>query len=332
MTKKHNKAKALLGAALLIIIGLGVYIGYDNSQIAVKEQDVYIENLPQSFEGFRILQISDLHGKFFDKKQLKLINAVNRLDYDMAAFTGDMNRYEASNAKESEAVLTLINGMENRELLFWVDGNTGPFAMESLDGARTGRLTEMGRILSAPEYGCKVLLEPYAIERDGQRIWITPELSARELEMTYGHLDAERAGGQENLALMKAYGEKSGEWLETLKGNDEVKICLTHYPLGTNLSDEEWQGLGQLDYSLILAGHYHGGQFRIPGYGALYIPNPASGHGGYFPDQKDVMGLNDVNGIPQYISAGLGTSSSLRVFSFRTFNTPELNLIILRGK
>ena len=111
-----------------------------------------------------------------------------------------------------------------------------------------------------------------------------------------------------------------------------MKICLTHYPLGTNLSDEEWQGLGQLDYSLILAGHYHGGQFRIPGYGALYIPNPATGHGGYFPDQKDVMGLNDVNGIPQYISAGLGASSSLRVFSFRIFNTPELNLITLRGK
>ena len=50
MTKKHNKAKALLGAALLIIIGLGVYIGYDNSQIAVKEQDVYIENLPRRHE------------------------------------------------------------------------------------------------------------------------------------------------------------------------------------------------------------------------------------------------------------------------------------------
>ncbi len=330
MAKKGNTGKRILGLLLLVFISLGVYIGYDNSQIHVAKQEIFLENLPEAFDGFTILQISDLHGKFFDKKQLKLINAVNRLDYDMAAFTGDMNLYESSNAKESAAVLTLINGMQNRELLFWVDGNTGPYAMESKGGSRTGRLTEMGEILSAPEYGCKVLLEPYALQQTGQRIWIVPELSEAGLKAGYDGLDETAAGGADSLALMKAYGQSSRAWLNRLKDNGEIKILLTHLPLPTDLTEDQWQSMGHLDYSLILAGHYHGGQYRIPGYGALYLPGANGGQGVWFPDQKDVMGLSQVNGIPQYISAGLGAGFGIRILNFRVFNTPELNLITLR--
>ena len=52
MTKKSNLGKSILGAVLLCVIALGVWIGYDNSRIAVKEQEIYIENLPPGFRRF----------------------------------------------------------------------------------------------------------------------------------------------------------------------------------------------------------------------------------------------------------------------------------------
>lgn len=55
--------------------------------------------------------------------------------------------------------------------------------------------------------------------------------------------------------------------------------------------------------SLILAGHYCAGQWRIPQVGALYCPAF-----GWFPEDSLIVGLNYLSGIPQYISPGLGAS------------------------
>ena len=99
-----------------------------------------------------------------------------------------------------------------------------------------------------------------------------------------------------------------------------------------NLSKEQWDSTGYLDYALSICGHYHGGQVRVPFYGALYIPSPTSGiHNGYFPNQKEVKGLNQIAGMQQYISAGLGASNSIAFLDFRIFDTPEINLITLHS-
>ena len=82
---------------------------------------------------------------------------------------------------------------------------------------------------------------------------------------------------------------------------------------------------------LFRSGHYHGGQLRLPFFGALYIPSPTSGiANGYFPKQNEVKGLNQIIDMQQYISAGLGSSASISFLDFRLFNTPEINLITLR--
>lgn len=75
----------------VIVIGLTlIYNVYDNNRFILKEESVYIENLPLAFEGLTILQISDLHGKSFGRNQTNLTSQINRLDYDVIAFTGDM--------------------------------------------------------------------------------------------------------------------------------------------------------------------------------------------------------------------------------------------------
>lgn len=54
------------------------------------EYIVYFDNLPDHLEGFRILQISDLHNRSENKKTLDIWKTVNKLDFDMAAITGDV--------------------------------------------------------------------------------------------------------------------------------------------------------------------------------------------------------------------------------------------------
>jgi predicted MPP superfamily phosphohydrolase len=312
---------------LVVFAGSIVYNVFDNQRFIVVQQEIAIERLPESFDGFKILQISDLHGRTFGENQANLINAINSLDYDMIAFTGDMN---ASTKKDdslnnSQAILDLLDGIENKESMFWVDGNTGPYAMESYGGTKTGELTDIGKVLQAK--GCKILVLPYAITRGNDKIWITPEMPEIGFEEAYR--------GRETDNCILSVNREAHAPFQEIHGNHEVKILLIHTPKQINLTAEQLKQYGAyLDYDLILAGHYHGGQWRLPWIGALYIPSPTTGinNSGYFPSQIAVKGWNYYGNIPQYVSAGLGASDHTLFAGFRLFNTPEINLITLTGR
>ena len=55
--------KIVFAVILIIIVVVILYNVYDNNRIKVVEQTINIKDLPSEFEGFKILQISDLHGK-----------------------------------------------------------------------------------------------------------------------------------------------------------------------------------------------------------------------------------------------------------------------------
>jgi hypothetical protein len=336
MKNRERKTRSIaLFAVLLVFVGSTVYNIYDSQRFTVVQQEIAIDRLPKSFDGFKILQISDLHGKYFGENQANLINTINGLDYDMIAFTGDMN---ASTAKDdspsnSQAILDLLDGVEKKEFMFWVDGNTGPYAMESYGGARTGKLTDIGKVLE--DKGCKILVLPYAITRGNDRIWITPEISEIGLEESSQFPGEEAYGGAESYNRILSFSREAHASFREIKENHELKMLLIHTPKQINLTAEQLKQYGaRLDYDLILAGHYHGGQWRLPLIGAVYIPSPTTGinNSGYFPSQNAVKGWSYYGNVPQYVSAGLGTSDHIRWASFRLFNTPEINLIILKSK
>lgn len=335
MNKTKNKIHINILFGLLILLTTSiVYNVYDNHRFIVVEQEIIVERLPQSFDDFRILHISDLHGKYFGEKQADLIEAINKLDYDMIAFTGDMNNSTEMDhsVENSKAILDLLDGIKNKDYMFWVDGNTGPYAIEHYDGMTTGGLTEIGAVLQ--EKGCKLLTLPHAITRGNDKIWITPEMSEMSFSWARSRLENEKLPeGDENAAEVQFFYQQAYESFQALNGNREVKIFLSHSPKQINLTAEELKMYGdELDYDLILAGHYHGGQIRLPLIGAFYIPSPTTGinNSGFFPDQSAVKGISYYGNVPQYVSAGLGASGHVRMLSFRLFNTSEINLITLR--
>ena len=61
----------------------------ENLSIAVREIEIQHAQIPADFDGYEILQISDINGKYFDINQEKLIRKISVLSYDIVILTGD---------------------------------------------------------------------------------------------------------------------------------------------------------------------------------------------------------------------------------------------------
>ena len=259
--------KVMVCSLCIGIMGIYLFNEFLNLFPIVRKEVIYIEDLPDEFEGFTILQFSDLHGKTFGRDQWILTRLINKQSFDMIAITGDVvDRHDP----DLTPFFDVLEGIESDAPQFFVKGN-----IDSLEDVEIIR-----------QHGLEMLDEPYVFNRNGKEL------------------------------LIKQY-----VWNTVLgdEFDDKVVIGLGHEPLPQNLG-----------YDLILVGHYHGGQIRIPGYGAIFIPNIDGQQ--WFPDQSDVMGLKQFEGYSQYITAGLGASASSKWLQKRWFNPPEINLITLTNQ
>ena len=87
--KKKSHKWLIFPIVFVLLLALIVYTLYDNGRIVVERVTVSHAQVPVSFDGFRILQISDLHGKKFGSENKNLIQQIDSLEYDMILLTGD---------------------------------------------------------------------------------------------------------------------------------------------------------------------------------------------------------------------------------------------------
>jgi predicted MPP superfamily phosphohydrolase len=110
------------GAAPALAVGMGVHGALTRHDLRVRDMRVFIPNLPQELEGFRIAHVSDLHsGIFCGPARLRIIHdAANDLKADLVAVTGDLiNR----NMSEFPDALAAIQGVGSRYGTFLCEGN-----------------------------------------------------------------------------------------------------------------------------------------------------------------------------------------------------------------
>jgi uncharacterized protein len=316
-----KKLGCLFFFGLIIILLLAGYILYDNSRIVVVKQNIEIENLDPSFDGFTILQISDLHSARFGKNQERLVNLLNSLQYDMIAINGDM--VDRQN-EDILPFLELLWNVSNKKIVFYADGNVGQPGLDSLSGEKT----DFG--LTLEKEGCVLLDRPNMVFRGDHHIWVseffTSTLADRQIANAQARLKTET--DPVVIAKQNAIINYQKDLIRIY--NDippsEVLIGITHYPLSPNQLDNPEPDVFPI-FDLILAGHYHGGQIRIPFIGAVYLPAPSPDR--FFPPEKIVSGFYQGKQTGQYITRGLGASSTIPDLNFRLFNPPEVNLITL---
>jgi predicted MPP superfamily phosphohydrolase len=330
--KKAGCAPILVGVcsvSLLFTLGYGVV---DKQRVVIVGQQVEIQGLPEELAGFTLLQSSDLHGKYFGAAQESLLAKINQADYDMLATTGDISD---GYVLDSQPFWDLLDGIQNKEHTFYVGGNTGPWGLETFHGGLTADiLTPDGKELEAR--GIHSLDKRNSIQLGESRIWVgefwlvdltDPALQCRVFQA--------KAGRSCTLTSTKSFFQSAVEYSQQLIadlakiGPSDTQIGITHNPF----SIDSVSDMPKIDpsYDLVLTGHYHAGPICLPLIGTNCILDGASEIRGFFPEQDKVSGLRDWGDFQQYVSRGLGSSSSIDLLNLGLFDAPETNLITLRA-
>ena len=277
--------KKMICSALFILsaILITVLLLICNKAITVREFTVYDEKLPKAFDGFRIVHVSDLHNESFGTDNEKLISEIKKLAPDAIAITGDIIDSRRTDADVSVAFVA--KAVETAPV-YYVTGN---------HEYRTSIPDKL--IASLKSVGARVLCgEKITLEKDGG-------------EISFYGIDDPRISGD---YLTDYEAEVVKKELEELHRGEDFSILLSHRP-------EFFDIYKEFGYDLVLTGHAHGGQFRIPFAGGVYAPGQ-----GFFPEFDS--GLYEEDSATMIVSRGLGNS----VIPLRINNNPELILITLK--
>lgn len=312
---------------LLFLLFWIVYIIIDNNRIKIVHEEIEMENLIPVLDDFTILQVTDIHEKEFGKNQKRLIKKINSIEYDIVVFTGDMLNSKRSN--NYAPYYKLIEGINNKKHAFFVPGNAdlAPYQIKQ------GKIEKHDFIKGMEERGVRFLETNYAIP--------IGESLVRIVDFESSIISENRIEAYRDSTVDGSYTPYIRKQIENFKENlvldneeEDLLIALNHYPVVDRridlLHSDPYYNMREFD--LLMAGHYHGGQFRIPFYGAVFVPEAYYDRGGLFPPQDRVKGLWEYKGIKQYVSTGLGSSDTLPFMKFRLFNTPELNVITFTTK
>ena len=235
--RKFISTTALAAAGIFSLLAIdGIIFG--KYRHTVRKIKLRFKNLPESFKGYKIVQISDVHsGSFFNPQKLqKAIDLINEQDADVVLFTGDMvNNY----ADEFKPFIPLFKSIKAKDGKFSILGNHdyGDY------GAWNSREEKAQNIPTLKNYqaeaGFKLLRnENIALEKNGEKIYLL---------------------GVENWGIkpFPQYGDLD----KALKGvpEDAIKVLMSHDP--THF--DEVVKKHKTNVHLTLSGHTHGMQFGL---------------------------------------------------------------------
>ncbi len=259
----------------------------------IHEVTVTIDQLPSSFENFKIVQISDIHsGSFYNKKGVqKGVNLVNAQKADVIFFTGDLVNDDATEMKPFQAIFSQIDAPLG---VFSILGNHdyGDYVQWPSKEAKAQNLENLKTVHS--DMGWRLLLDEHVyLEKESEKIALIGV-------QNWGK------GFHQVGDLKKAY---SGI-------DDSVKLLLSHDP--THWDEEVTKSYP--DIQVTFSGHTHGAQmgFEIGKYR-------------WSPIQlryKKWAGLYETGNQKLYINRGFGFLG----YPGRLGIWPEISVIRLKAK
>jgi predicted MPP superfamily phosphohydrolase len=287
------RAGLLMGAVPFFSLVYGMISGATNFRIhRVKLRH---PGLPSAFDGFRIVQVSDIHtGSFHNGEALhRAARMVNDLKGDVVFFTGDLvnNRHE-----EALPYVDTLRSIRAPHGVFSIFGNHdyGDYVHWPSPEAKAANLEQLKDLQAA--LGWRLLIDEHAyIEKDGSKM---------------GVIGVQNWSGRANF-------QRYGDLQKALKGFQPgaFNVLLSHDP-----SHWDAQVRSQHpDIHLTLSGHTHGMQFGVEVPGFKWSPAQ------YF--YKEWAGLYRAPGQQLYVNRGLGYIG----YPGRVGILPEITLIELQS-
>ena len=270
----------------------GIFIGKFSYKI--RRETLSFSNLPAAFDGYKIVQFSDLHIGSFNGNHKPLERAfemMNSLNPDVILFTGDMVN---NIAKELDGWDEVIKKLKAKDGLFSVLGNHDYGYYYYSEEQRDERIANFNRLKERQkELGFDLILnDSRKINRMGESIDLL---------------------GVENWSQ---HGGKHGDLKAALKNADApFKILMSHDP-----SHWKYEVKEKTNIDLTLSGHTHGLQYGIEGWGIKFSPVRLA--------YETWAGLYNLANQYIYVNRGLG----FIFFLGRVGIKPEITEITLKRK
>ena len=286
MFGRKRKYMFLLCLGLIGII-LIIWTLWGNTALQISEILISSNHIPSAFSGFRIAQVSDLHNAEFGEGNAELLQMLHECDPDVIVITGDL--VDASRT-DMDIALAFVRKAVKIAPIYYVTGNHEA-AISRYDVLKTGLEAAGVTVLED---------EAVRLEHKGESITLI--------------------GLSDPDATIKGdlFGEVpamvSTKLVSLMDGESGYTILLSHRP-------ELFDAYVSVGIDLVLSGHAHGGQFRLPFIGGLIAPNQ-----GLFP--KYDAGLYTEGKTNMVVSRGIGNS----IIPIRFNNRPEIVVVELIGK
>lgn len=266
MKKNYIKILILILSLLLLII----WISWSNLTVETTYYKISDREIPESFNGYKIAQISDFHNATYGQDNSTLLALLKEEQPDIIVITGD---FVDSDHTDIDVAVSLARKAVKIAPCYYVTGN------------HEGWMGNDYTLLEAQLTNCGVIF-----------------LHNRQVTLQKGN---------DSIGLI---GIDDPDFAKSQLVDNVVngyKILLTHRP-------ENFNTYADYGINLVLCGHAHGGQVRIPFIGGLVAPDQ-----GFFPTYD--AGLFTRDNTVMVVSRGIGNS----ILPLRINNRPELVVLTL---
>ncbi len=266
--------------AAILLISIIIWIIHGNTTITVTEIKIESEKIPESFHGFRIAQISDLHNAEFGKENERLLSKIKDTEPDIIVVTGDVMD---SRRTDVDVAVAFMNNAAQIAPVYYVVGNHETRIPEEYEQFIEGIKNESIHVLSD---------ETVTLVKGEDSITLIGMQSGMQDNTTYT---------DELLSNLKSICDET----------EGYKMVLAHKP-------DYFDDYAECKADLVFCGHAHGGQFRLPIIGALIAPGqgwfPEHTEGVYTKDETSMIvsrGLGNslfpfrINNSPEIVVAEL---------------------------
>lgn len=270
----------------LIILGIlfiFMFTAFYNG-LVVKKYTVNTNKL-NSDDSVRVVLITDLHNHMYGENQTRLISLIQQQEPDIIALAGDI----ADDKVPIEGTELFLAGIKGLAPIYYVSGNHEFWSNDIKNIKDTIR-----------RYDVTILENSY------ERIQVNKSF------ITIGGVDDpdvvryEKPGFDWQGELYRAFSN--------LHDEPDFKILLAHRPELIEIYEK-------CDFDLVMSGHAHGGQVRIPFLlNGLYAPNQ-----GWFPEYAG--GMYERDSLIHIVSRGISFNPRLP----RVFNPPEVVVVDIKG-
>lgn len=286
MAAKKKKLITIFAVVAALLIALIVWIAWGNTALELNTYTIISEELPDAFDGYCIAHVSDLHNAEMGDDNEKLLAMLREAEPDVIAITGDL--IDSRNT-EVEIALTFAEEAVKIAPCYYVTGN------------HEARIDQYNELIDGLESKGVVHLhnESVILEQDNESITL---IGVRDPSFQADYLFDDEASVVDSVLS------------ELMRKTNGYTVLLSHRP-------EMFYVYVSNEVDLVLSGHAHGGQFRLPFVGGVVAPGQ-----GLFPEYD--AGLYTEDNTSMIVSRGIGNS----ILPIRLNNRPEVILIELQSK